>query len=91
MSVRKAYTPEELRELAAEPLDVFHPHLLAAMRGALRFSADMIEAANEALRPPAAMVKVGRVSSLMGNFCVIKLDGFTVRKGDVLYAAKDTP
>lgn len=166
MPVRKAYTPEELRELAAEPLDAFHPHLLAVMRGALRFSADVIEAANAALRPQQptrddveaevvtdaelapmveslhrkmdvlraaqstisaeqqardmlerigvegaqnfsagdlvelanlindskpTMVKVGTVSSLMGNFCVIKLDHFTVRKGDTLYAAKDTP
>ena len=113
MTARKAYTPEELRELAAEPLDVFHPHLVDTMRGALRFSADVIEAANEALSPPAldlaaevyamaqgpqpmedafkqiatwlnqsAMTKVGTVSTLMGDLCIIKLDGFTVRSGN---------
>lgn len=55
MSTRKAFTPQDLRELAAEPLDEFHPHLLDAMRGALRFCADVIDAANEALREQSAL------------------------------------
>jgi len=51
MSTRKAFTPQELRELADEPLDAFHPHLIDTMRGALRFCADVIDAANLALQP----------------------------------------
>lgn len=54
MSTRKPYTPQELRELADEPLDAFHPHLLDAMRAALRFCADVIDAANEAPRTAPA-------------------------------------
>lgn len=50
MTTRKAFTPAELRELAKEPYDFHHPHLLDAMRGALLFCADVIDAANEALR-----------------------------------------
>lgn len=33
--------------------------------------------------------KVGTVTRIMGDLCIIKLDGFTVRKGDVLFVAKD--
>jgi hypothetical protein len=49
--MRKAYTTAELRELAKEPADAMHPHLLDAQRDALRYAADVIDAANEALRP----------------------------------------
>lgn len=54
MTARKAFTPAELRELAAEPYDFHHPHLLDALRSALLFCADVIDAANEALRQPGA-------------------------------------
>ena len=54
MTARKAFTPVELRELAKEPYDFHHPHLLDALRSALLFCADVIDAANEALRQPGA-------------------------------------
>lgn len=54
MTTRKAFTPAELRDLANEPHDFHHPHLLDAMRGALLFCADVIDAANEAVRQPGA-------------------------------------
>ena len=68
MTTRKAYTPNELRELAAEPLDVFHPHVVDCMRGALAFCADVIDAANQAVAPlnAEAAAKDAEIKRLKG-------------------------
>ncbi len=44
------YTPKELRELADRQASPLSPHLMDEYRRALRWSANVIEAANELIR-----------------------------------------
>ena len=57
MSPDATYTPKSLRELADEQPSPFKPHLMDAYRKALRWSANVIEAAD-------AVIEEGRSTAL---------------------------